>query len=172
MTHIGTGTPIAELGNVPNSYEHEWRVAEPREPIVLHAATFKWYHVHREGVPVPAQLDADARAVISRLAASGDWDLAYGLNVALLHHSTTHAYLIAAVWRNHQELWERVYSKNLATSAPFVAVATDNADTPCACVWELGVICHERMAWHRYLFSERTETDKRGWLADTYTGQV
>lgn len=165
-------TSLSELGNVPSSYEHEWRVAEPKESIVLPVAIFKWYHVHRQGVPVAAQLDADARALISREAVSDDWDLSYGLNFALLHESTTHAFLITGVWRNHQELWERVYSKDLATSEPFIAVASHNTDTPCACVWELGVICHERMAWHRYLFTERAEADTNAWLADTYTGRV
>jgi hypothetical protein len=69
-------------------------------------------------------------------------------------------------------MWERVYAKELATDAPFTRIDTSGEDAPGACVWELGVICHERMAWHRYLFSGRTEADKRAWLADTYSGQV
>jgi hypothetical protein len=160
------------LGNVPMSYEHEWRVAEPMELIVVPGAVFKWYHVHREGVPVPAELDAEARAVIARAAADGGWNLEYGLNFALLHQSTAQAFLIAGVWRGHQELWECVYVKELAPSGPFVKFTPEGQDWPNSCVWEMGVIHHERMAWHRYLFSGRTEADKRAWLADTYAGRV
>jgi hypothetical protein len=163
---------LESVGNVPKTYQHEWRVAEPMEPLVLPNTIFKWYHVHRAGVAIPAAVDAEARAVIAAAMASGKWTPEYGLNFALIHLSTTHAFLIAGVWRGHQEMWERVYEKELATSAPFMRIDTTGEDTPGACVWELGVICHERMAWHRYLFSARTEADKRAWLADTYTGRV
>ena len=46
------------------------------------------------------------------------------------------------------------------------------SNAPGGCVWELGVTCHERMAWHRYLFSERAAADKRAWLEDLYAGPV
>lgn len=163
---------LGNLGNVPASYVHEWRVAEPQEPLVLPNAVFKWYHVRREGATVPDTMDADARAVITDAMHDGMWNPAYGLNFALLHLSTTHAFLIAGVWRGHQELWERIYYKELAPSSPFKRTDMGGEDAPTACVWEQGVIFHERMAWHRYLFSERTEADKRAWLADTYAGQV
>jgi hypothetical protein len=162
---------LSELGNVPLTYTHEWRVAEPHEPLVLPSAIFKWYHVHREGVAIPTEMDTEARAAITE-AAQGAWNMEYGLNFALIHLSTTHAFLIAGVWRGHQELWERIYYKDLAQGGPFTRIATDGEDTPAACVWEFGVIVHERLAWHRYLFSGRTEADKHAWLADTYTGQV
>ncbi|MGI8687507.1 MAG: hypothetical protein ACR2M3_02915 [Thermomicrobiales bacterium] len=171
MTANATVSLLSSLGNVPMAYTHEWRVAEPREALVLPGAVFKWYHVHREGVVIPATMDAEARAVITE-AAAGDWDPAYGLNFALIHLSTTHAFLIAGVWRGHQELWERIYYKELTSPSPFTRIAMDGEDTPAACVWELGVICHERMAWHRYLFTGRAEADKRAWLRDTYTGRV
>jgi hypothetical protein len=163
---------LDHLGNVPASYQHERRVAEPHEPIVLPHTVFKWYHVHREGAEVPHEMDAEARALIVKEATDGAWTPEYGLNFALLHLSTAQAFLITGIWRSHQELWERIYIKELATPGPFVRFQPDREDAPSACVWELGVICHERMAWHRYLFTSRTEADKRAWLADTYAGQV
>lgn len=163
---------LSDLGNVPMTYRHEWRVAQAREPLVLPHALFKWYHVHRAGVTIPTEMDVEARAVIHDAASLGTWDPAYGLNFALLHLSTTHAFLIVGIWRGHQELWERIYYKQLAPSGPFVRTDMGGEDAPAACVWELGVLCHERMAWHRYLFSARGDADKRAWLADTYAGQV
>jgi hypothetical protein len=163
---------LDHLGNVPPGYRHEWRVAEPHEPVVLPRTIFKWYHVHREGVVVPDEMDAEARALIVKDAAGGAWTAEYGLNFALLHLSTAQAFLIAGIWRGHQEMWERLYIKELETPGPFERFQPLGEDGPGACVWELGVICHERMAWHRYLFTERGEADKRAWLADTYTGPV
>jgi hypothetical protein len=162
---------LGAFGNVPLTYTHEWRVAEPREPLVLPGAVFKWYHVHRTGVSIPDAMDAEARAEIAA-AAAGAWAMEYGLNFALIHLSTTHAFLIAGVWRGHQELWGRHYLKDLAQDGPFTRIETGGEQVPMACVWEFGVVCHERMAWHRYLFSGRAEADKRAWLADAYAGQV
>jgi len=163
---------FGDLGNVPLTYAHEWRVATPRDALVLPGAIFKWYHVHREGKPVPAELDAQARAVIADAISGDEWDPSYGLNFALLHVSTAQAFLIAGVWRGHQELWERIYATELAADGPFMRVDMTGADAPLGCVWELGVTCHERMAWHRYLFSDRTATDKHAWLGDAYEGRV
>ncbi len=171
MTTIATAPALSELGNVPASYEHEWRIATPLVPIVLSQAVFKWYHVHREGSPVPDAMDAEARCVITEAMADGAWDPSYGLNFALLHLSTAHAFLITGIWRGHQELWARHYVKDLATNGPFTRIDVTSQDAPLACVWELGVICHERMAWSRYLFSDRTDEAKRAWLEDVYQGR-
>jgi hypothetical protein len=159
---------LSALGKVPADYEHEWRLATPREPIVVPGGVFKWYHVHRDDVPVPDELDDAARRLIERDAAG--WDLSYGLNFALIHQSVSWAYLIVGIWRGHQEWWERIYAVELKTPYAFTATEPDGAFMPGACVWELAVICHERMAWHRYLFSDREDEDKRAWLADTYDG--
>lgn len=160
---------LREFGNVPASYSHEWRVVTPQEPLVLSEAIFKWYHVHRQGVSIQPEIDAEARATIEQ-ALAGAWDGSYGLNFAILHLSTTAAYLLAGVWRGHQELWERVYARGLAPEDTFQRVDATGEDAPVGCVWEMAATCHERMAWHRFLFSERTEPDKRAWLDDVYTG--
>ena len=163
---------LTNLGNVPPGYRHEWRVATPQAPLVLPNAVFKWYHVHREGAAVSDDLDAEARAVIAEAMAAGAWDLSYGLDFALLHLSTAHAFLIAGVWRGHQEPWERIYAKDLASDGPFTRVDMNGEDAPPGCVWELGVTCHERMAWSRYLFSDRSEAAKRAWLEEVYEARV
>lgn len=172
MTSRIATASLSELGNLPAAYRHVWKVAQPLEPIVVPGALFKWSHVYDEGASVPTELDTEARSVIAEAAASGDWDLSYGLNFALLHVTRTHAYLIAGVWRGHNEMWLRAYYKELARTDPFLPVQPNGGANAGACVWELGVICHERMAWHRYLFTDRTEADKQTWLADAYTGRV
>lgn len=160
---------LARLGNVPAAYRHEWREVSPQPPLVLPNAIFKWYHVHREGMPVDPALDAEAREEIARSLAAGAWDPSYGLNIAILHVSTTGAYLLAGVWRGHQELWERIYARALPDGT-FQRIDASGEDGPVGCVWELAATCHERMAWHRYLFSDRGEDDKRAWLEDVFAG--
>jgi hypothetical protein len=131
---------------------------------------FKWYHVRSDGDEISDATDAAARNVITDNASG--WDLSYGLNIALLHQTRTLEILIVGIWRGHNELWTRIYIQNLATGGPFVRSVEDGEDAPAACVWELGVVCHERIAWHRYLFSERDEAAKRAWLGDVYAGTV
>ena len=46
------GLRLAGLGNVPMSYVHEWRVAQPQEPILLAGAILKWYHVRRQSTAI------------------------------------------------------------------------------------------------------------------------
>lgn len=170
-TSIALESSLADLGNVSRGYRHEWRVVTPQAPLLLPDTIFKWYHLHRDGVPVSRAMDAEARAEIADAMANTAWDPSYGLNFAMLHVSTAGAFLLAGVWRGHQELWERIYAKDLATDSPFNRVEVGE-DGPVGCVWELAVTCHERMAWHRYLFSDRSEADKRAWLKDLYAGQA
>jgi hypothetical protein len=172
MTTSTSTLQLSELGNLPAAYRHVWKVAEPQQPIVVPGAVFKWHHVHDQEISVPAELDAEARALLETAAESGEWNLSYGLNFALLHVTRTHAFLIAGVWRGHNEMWERIYWKELARPEGFQLVEPDGGATPACCVWEMGVIYHEHQAWRRFLFSDRAEADKQAWLTDTYSGRV
>ena len=72
-----TRPDLSPLGNVPPAYRHEWRVSTPQEPIVIPgspgqpSAIFKWYHVHRDGVTVPEELDNLARETVAGAATAG-----------------------------------------------------------------------------------------------------
>ncbi len=125
---------LSHLGVVPASYVHEWREAEPEEPLVTPKAVFKWYHVRREGADVPAALDAEARTLVAEAVAGGTFDVSYGLNFALLHLSTRNAFLIVGVWKGHQEMWERIAVMDVGTSSPLQWQAFDPVDMPAACV--------------------------------------
>lgn len=172
IASLVTADTLSHLGHVPTAYRHEWRVATPGDPLVTTGSVFKWYGVHREDAAIPAALQTEARELLAAACRTDGWDLEYGLNFAVLHLSTRHAFLIVGMWRNHQELWRRVAIKELASAGPLAWERFDAVDAPSACVWEFGPIVHERMAWHRYLFSDRGDPEKRAWLADTYGGRV
>jgi hypothetical protein len=40
------------------------------------------------------------------------------------------------------------------------------------CIWELGIVDHEKNAWKRYLESERTERDKERYLDSMIEGDL
>ncbi len=163
---------LAGLGNVAPGYAHHWREAEPGVLLVTPAALFKWYHVHQAGIAVPDALDTEARGVLADAVASGNLAVGHGLNFAMLHVSTAVSFLIAGVWAQNQEMWETVWVKERGSERGFVRNASDGWNVPTLCVWELGVVQHERMAWHRYLFTPRADADKRAYLDDLFTGQV
>lgn len=145
---VATLPRLGGLGNVPANYAHEWRVATPGEPA----------------------LATEARATVVAALQGGVCRPEYGLGFVLLHVSTSHAFPAVGSWRGHQECWEVIWVKELGEAAPFAILPANGEERPLACVWELAVVCHERMAWHRYLFSARDEAAKRAWLADTYAG--
>lgn len=167
---VATLPRLGGLGNVPADYAHEWRVATPGEPIVAPGAVAKRSLVHRGGGEVAPALAAEARATVVAALQGGVCRPEYGLGFALLHVSTSHAFPVVGSWRGHQECWKVIWVKELGEAAPFAVVPANGEERPLACVWELAVVCHERMAWHRYLFSARDEAAKRAWLADTYAG--
>ncbi|MFH1585327.1 MAG: hypothetical protein ABIB79_00990 [archaeon] len=42
----------------------------------------------------------------------------------------------------------------------------------CFCVWELGIVTHEKEAWKRFISSKRTRKDKQDYLEDMITGDL
>ena len=48
----------------------------------------------------------------------------------------------------------------------------DGTHRPTLCVWELGAVSHERLAWSHYLLSDRGETARREYLRDSFEGLV
>ncbi len=81
-------------------------------------------------------------------------------------------YDVASAWRNDNELWETVWAKNGDEDATFRPWPIEGSHRPTFCVWELGAVCHERLAWTRYLCSRRDASARRAYLLDTYEGAV
>jgi hypothetical protein len=161
---------LSELGNVPASYVHTRRWAEPCESLIVPGAVLKWYEVRPHGWEIPGQIDDQARATVAAEAPAALAE-GYGLGFVVHHQSTTGYYLLLMTWRGHQEMWRTIFMRPSDEIGEFEPLPpTRHAGT--GCVWELGPICHEREAWSQYLFSARDDAAKRAYLANTFSGEV
>lgn len=138
-------------------------------------AVFKLYHLTAPDAPVPddvARLCEDwFEAEAGAVADPGD----HGF--ALLHRCGADFYfLLVSVWRGSNELWEAVWYRHgdMPAFAPFDPAYPGEAGAarPTFCVWELGIVAHEALAWGRYLASSRGDTDLAVWRADIFEGPV
>jgi hypothetical protein len=161
------------LAHVPTSYAHYPKRGVPRGTVRAAGATLKYYHLERAGEPVAETVDALARAALAdpRLGFSDD----YGF--CILHRcGAAFHFLLPTVWRGANEAWEAVWYRDggMAGFAPFdpAYAAAAGAARPTFCVWELGVVAHEAVAWARFLSSPRGGADLQRWLDDRFEGDV
>ena len=81
-------------------------------------------------------------------------------------------FLLVGTWRNDNELWETVLAKHADSDPGFGPWVVEDGHRPTFCVWELGVVAHERLAWARYLRSARDDGARRAYLDDLLEGEV
>jgi hypothetical protein len=162
---------LAELGTMPEGYGHYAKQVSPAAGLALPGGYLKWYDIHREDAPLPPATREQARDFLRGEASAGRLDLRGELGFVLLHRCGEDFYfLLCCTWRNQNEMWQTVYQRS--GDGPF-ELAPDTGDhVATQCVWELGATGHERLAWSRYLRSERDEVAKRSYLADVLTGEV
>ena len=95
------------------------------------------------------------------------------LGFVILHRCGPDFYfLITCTWRNDNELWETVWAKTGDADAAFSPWPAAGTHRPAFCVWELGAVCHERLAWSRYLGSERDADARQAYLEDGLHAEV
>jgi hypothetical protein len=161
---------LATLGEIPADYRHRPKLAVPGEDLALPDAHLKWYDVRRPEAAIPADVASAARGFLRAQAAAGRLAIGGELGFTVLHLCGESFYfLLVYTWRNVNELWLTGYTS--ADGAPF-QLLPQGTHLEVSCVWELGVVCHERLAWTRYLCSRRDEPAKLGYLSDRCAGPV
>jgi len=65
-----------------------------------------------------------------------------------------------------------VHLKDVARPGGYQLLEFETSHRGTFCVWELGVVWHERHAWVRFLSSNRDEAAKRAYLNDRFSGLV
>jgi hypothetical protein len=158
---------------VDPAYHHAPKVATPQPSIMLGDAILKWYDIAPPETPVPIAIRALARRCLRDGIKTGALGVKDGLGFVILHRCGESFYfLLVSTWRNENELWETVWAKRDESDVFFKPWPMDGTHRPTFCVWELGAVAHERIAWSGYLRSERDEISRRAYLQACYAGEV
>lgn len=155
------------------SYEHASKTVRAGQSVALGNTLLKWYEIAREDEPVPPTVSDLARLGLADAARLGELRLGGELGFVILHRCGEAFYfLLVSTWQNDNELWETVWAKDGPDDPEFHPWPLDGTHRPTFCVWELGAVAYERMAWTRFLGSARDREARLGYLRDTYEGVV
>ena len=159
-----TTFPPSVPGINPN-YLHVAKRVTPGAALEMAGSFLKWYAVHEDDRPVPADVSALARDYLaSRLEVQG-------LGFVILHRCGADFYfLIVSTWRGNNEVWETVFYKDGEEMTDFALFPREGEHKPTFCVWELAAVWHEKEAWVRFLKSQRDEPAMRVWQKSSYQG--
>ncbi|HXH39099.1 MAG TPA: hypothetical protein VNN08_10765 [Thermoanaerobaculia bacterium] len=159
--------------NVPDSYEHYPKLIVPSDDLIVAEAHLKWYDIMREDAAISAPVKREAREFLRSEVEGGRLNISGDLGFVIFHLcGESFFFLIVCTWRNTNELWETVYSKDTAAPGPFQLFPRGMAHKPAFCVWELGAVIHEQKAWSEYLYSARNEEARLAWIGDRFRGVV
>lgn len=161
-----TESPMPQ--SVAPDYVHYDKLIMPGALLTAGMRHLKWYDIGTPEKPVPAEIQAMARAFLTRQNLTDLSDLGF---VVLHRCGESFYFLIACSWRGNNELWQSVWAKT-AEMQDFGDWDRPMPHPATFCVWELGAVFHEQKAWIRYLRSGRDQTAIAAWLADQYEGPV
>jgi hypothetical protein len=153
-------------------YRHRHKTAHPTTVLMAGGEPIKWYDLDEAAFPVMPDVQRAARAHLAA-GLSAATDIA---GFAILHRcGPTFHFLLTSLWRGNNELWQTVdYADPPDTGfAPFQpAYPAAGSARPTFCVWELGIVAHEALAWQRFLRSDRSDAARDAWQADVLTADV
>ena len=160
-------------GTVRREYRHRLKLVEPASTVALGDAVLKWYDIAPPDEPVSEHVRALARRNLRDACKADKLGDLGDLGFVILHRCADDFYfLLVSTWQNDNELWETVWAKDGDDDPEFHPWPLDGSHRPTFCVWELGAVAHERLAWSHYLLSDRDETARRDYLRDTVEGLV
>jgi len=164
----------AVAATVPAADVHVAKHATPGRSVSLGDAVLKWYDVARREAPIPDEVGDLARLGLAEAARLGELRLGDALGFVILHRCGEDFYfLIVSSWQNQNELWQTVWVKDGDADPDFHPWPHEGGPhRPTFCVWELGVVAHERDAWSRFLRSERNRDARLDYLRDVRSGIV
>src|SRR4051812_34805769 len=166
------GNPnLGAFGNVvPDGYGYTEKLVTPQPDLSLPNAYLKWYDIRPPEVAITQEQLAESRAFVA--AEAQRLKFANELGFVLLHRAGPVLLLLLTTWRNTNELWESVYMKDVVRGGGYQLLEFETSHRGTFCVWELGVVWHERHAWVRFLSSKRDEEAKQAYLNDRFSGLV
>jgi hypothetical protein len=160
---------------VSDAYVHREKFATFGGVLEKGALRLKYYEIAPAEGP-GSEIDEEVRRLARASAASYAPQPANGepeLGFVILHRcGETFHFLIICTWRNENELWETVFKYDPPTMAGFADVYPQRPPRATFCLWELGVVIHEKQAWQRFVRTARDAAAADAWLGDVMTGPV
>ena len=157
---------------VPEEYSYYEKVVRPGEGLSLPGAYLKWYDLYPDDAEITREQVEESRAFIEEETEAGRLTLEGELGFVILHRAGNMLLLLITTWRNTNEMWKSIFVKEAGQSEPYEAILFETDHKGTYCVWELGVIWHERNAWVRFLSSRRDEEAKLEYVNDLFSGRV
>lgn len=158
---------LENLGNAPE-YIHESRYASPEGIIATPVLVLKMYDLQLSGINNP--IDA-ARGFLNREIDAGNINPLIGMGFAILSRGM----LNVSRWDKKYPIVinNKIYTFDINFKRSFESARKVSVDEVGPfCIWELGIVNHEREAWKEYLDSERSEQDKRNYLLNMIKGEL
>jgi hypothetical protein len=173
MSAVHTIPNLSQLGNVvPEGYLYYEKVITPGDDFALPNAYLKWYDLYPEDAPITPEQSAEARAYLASEVEAGRLKLDDELGFVILHRAGSWLLLMLMTWRQTNEIWESVYAKPVEQAGSYAPTQFETNHRGTFCVWELGIVWHERHAWVRFLSSKRDDAAKLDYLHDRFSGRV
>lgn len=164
---------VAATDGTDRTYRHGLKLVQPASSVALGEAVLKWYDIAPPDEAVTDEVRALARRGLAEATRLGELRLGATLGFVILHRcGDGFHFLLVSTWQNDNELWETVWAKDGDDDPEFHPWPLDGSHRPTYCVWELGAVAHERLAWSEYLLSDRDEAARRAYLRDAFEGFV
>lgn len=164
---------ISELGNViPEGYNYFKKKIKPGSPLILKGACLKWYDLYPPDTDITNEQISETRSFLEAEAKSGRLILENELGFVILHRAGDYLLLLVTTWRNTNEMWESIYVKKADEKENYNQLIFENNHKGTYCVWELGIVWHERNAWVDYITSKRNDEAKLTYLNDLFSGEI
>jgi len=173
MQDVGEIANLRDLGNVvPEGYHYYEKTVRSREGLRLQNAYLKWYDLYPSDTEITQEQVEECRAFLKAEAEAGRLKLDDEIGFVILHRAGPALLLLLTTWRNTNEMWESLYMKLADEAEPYRQQEFESEHRGTYCVWELGIVWHERNAWVRFLSSERDEVAKLKYLNDRFSGRI
>jgi hypothetical protein len=164
---------LPAFGNViPDGYKYYKKKIVPGSLLKLPAAYLKWYNLYPEDAEIAGTQVIDAKAFLKSESEARRLKLENELGFVIHHRAGDYLLLLITTWRNTNEMWESVYVKKVNETESFIPIKFNTDHKGTYCVWELGIVWHERNAWVNFIESGRDEKAKLIYLNDLFTGVI
>ncbi len=164
---------LEEFGNiVPEGYSYSKKKVTPGLAFNIKGACLKWYNLYPEDREITEEQVYESKELIKSESASGRLKLEKEPGFVILHRAGEYLLLLVTTWRNTNEMWESIYLKKAEGTEGYRRIKFDNEHRGTYCVWELGIVWHERNGWVRYIKSKRDKEAKSVYMNDLFSGMI